>query len=566
MRSRPALELQYTPRNPRPGQRVHFEAILTGRSRTPIDRVTFAFRGREQRQRTSGKYPTEVVHDWFDLRAESDPLVLGPGERIVVPAELDLPAWLPPAFKSSVSRISYLLEVRVEIPWWPDRTARYRIPVRPSPAPAVQRVADVLTTKPRSHGVHLELTVADARHVQGTTLAGAVSVESFGGSAVRRLEVVLVALDVPLAPGQVGYEEIFRSKPVVVTAQAPEPGISYPFRVALPGPPAPPSFEGKVVAVRWFLEACAVVKLGNDVVLRTEVQLVPPAKGSAPRAGEEKAAARIAPLGRERRALIWAAVARRTGLELDADAETMSGTAGVVGLTVMLEPRDGRLSAVADLKWPPLGLGLQIRERRWRGNKPFDQRFGIAGRSPHQLNALLTEKVRGLLQGFDRLVVDDEGAELGSTASAVHADVLTAFVKAAQKTAVALDAAFAAIPAPDPLGPHSAAWRAYAESLGGVFQPGGFAIRAATYKGAPVELVTHFDAAGRPEATRVRALLPERRPPTAEAKKVMASLARELDGLQLADDAVEARLPCPLPDPARAESVWRAMARVVKVL
>ncbi len=46
----------------------------------------------------------------------------------------------------------------------------------------------------------------------------------------------------------------------------------------------------------------------------------------------------------------------------------------------------------------------------------------------------------------------------------------------------------------------------------------------------------------------------------------MAGLLAECQGLKIAQDAVEATLPCPLVDPSKAESLWRGLARLVKAL
>lgn len=575
VRSRPTLEVRYSPRHPRPGQRVRFEAIVTGRTRTPIDGVAFRFTGSERRQQTHGKGPAFVGHTWFDLQTETGRGVLEAGETVVHVADFALPPGLPPGFTSAVSCIEYVLEARVDIPWWPDRTERYRVDVRPAPAPAPKRAAAFVSTGPRGKGVHLELSVAGAGRTLGGALRGAVSAENFGSRAVRRLEVAVVVVDSAIGRSEVGPCELFRSEPLVVSPGAPEPGTSYPFAVGLPTQVAP-SFKGRRVQVRWYLEARAVVRLGRDVVLRSELEVTRPVKGAKGAAVEaEGPPARIAPLGRERRALVWASVARHTGLTSDAEGETMAGAVGPIRLTVMLEDRGGRLSPVALLDWPALGLGLELAERRWRdalggatplADQAFDRRFAARGRNAAQLRALLNPQVRAQLSGFDRLALDDEGAELGSAETRITVSALEPFVRAALKTAEVLSAAFEGVPPPGELGAHRAAWSAFAQKVGGRFQPGAFAIRGAQHRGAPVELVTRFDASGVPEATWARALLGEPKAATAAAERVMASLARECDGLRLTDDAVEARLPCPLADPSRAESLWRALARVVQAL
>ncbi|MBS1149170.1 MAG: hypothetical protein H6Q89_868, partial [Myxococcaceae bacterium] len=364
--------------------------------------------------------------------------------------------------------------------------------------------------------------------------------------------------------------------PIVIEASAPKAGVAYPFRLRLPEDVVP-SFLGEHIHVRWFLEARAVVRFGKDVVLLSELQVGQPFKGDEPvrKPAKQATAPRTAPLGRERRALVWAAVARMTGLRSDPEGETMTGTIGPIELTVMLELRGAQLYSVAMLAWPSLQLELELAERRWRdaliagvpvGEELFDKRFTVRGRASAQVQAVLNPEVRAQLSLFERVALDDEGADLVSFGNGYTIDALEPFVHSAVATATALSAAFEQVPSPPLLAPHRAAWLALAQQLGGRFQAGSFSIHQAQYREAPVELITRFDASGLPETTVARALVSGPRPLTPEAQRVMTSLAAECTGLRLAEDAVEATLSCPLPDPERAQSLWRALARVVKAL
>jgi hypothetical protein len=388
--------------------------------------------------------------------------------------------------------------------------------------------------------------------------------------------LAVVLIDGPVGRSEFGPEEIYRSDAIVIEADAPQAGVTYPFVLRLPEDVVP-SFTSKRIWVRWYLEARAVIRFGKDVVLMSELEVGQPFEGHTPvQAPREKTSApRTAPLGRERRALVWAAVAQLVGLQSDPEGETMSGTLGPIALTLMLELRGAQLYSVAMLSWAGLNLGVDVAERRWRdaftsavplGDEPFDKRFTVRGRAPQQLQALLNPAVREALMGFERIALDDAGAELLSLGNGYTVDGLEPFVRNVVALATALGAAFEKVPPPAPLAASQDAWRALAQKLGGRFEPGGFVIRGARYREAPVELVTHFGESGAPEATVARALLPGPRALTPEAQRVLGSIAPECHGLRLTDDAVEATLPSPLEDPARAESLWRALARVVKAL
>lgn len=567
MRSRPTLEVRYSPRHPRAGQRITLIAILTGHSRTPIDRVCFRFTGRETRMYSAGKTATWTTRDRFDLTDETEGLELDAGQHVAVERAFTLPKGLPPSFSSAVSTIEYLAEVRVDIPWWPDRTARYHVYVRPEPAEAKRRRTAAFAASREDEGIKVELTVEGGGHTLGEELEGAVAADRFAPKEVRRIEVSVIAVEGPAGPSHVGPHEVFRSQPI--TFSLPEPGHPYPFRYFLPNGPVP-SFRGKVVQVRWLVEARAVVRHGRDTVVRSELQV---AESRKPAPKDEGPPPRVAPLGRERRAQAWASAARHTGLQLDAETETMTGAVGAVRLTIALELHQRRLRPIAQLDWPDVGLGLTLAERKWTdalrgavalGDAAFDARFAARGQRADAVKALFPAPLRALLAGFARVAIDDEGAVLGAEQLGVGLAPLEAFVKAVQKTARALSGALDDLPAPEPLGPHRAAWRAFAAKHGGHFQPACFAVRGARFKGEPVELVTAFDGDGKPEATWARVRVSRRGAVTPAAKQRMASMARELDGLRRGDDAIEARLPCPLPDPTRAEAVWRALARVAE--
>ena len=145
------------------------------------------------------------------------------------------------------------------------------------------------------------------------------------------------------------------------------------------------------------------------------------------------------------------------------------------------------------------------------------------------------------------------------------------FVQQAVALAAALQIATQQVPAPAQLAAHADAWRAFAQKVGGRFEAGGFAVREVTVRGAPVELVTRYDATGVADATVARALLPRALSTdpdldalSPETRRLLQSLKAECDEVKVTRDAVEAALPCPLAAPARAVSVWRGLIRVAK--
>ena len=255
------------------------------------------------------------------------------------------------------------------------------------------------------------------------------------------------------------------------------------------------------------------MRFGRDLVIATNLEVF---ATDGERREERVGAPRVAPLGSERRALVWAEVAGRTGLVSSAAQETMSGRFGAVSLELALELRADQLHAVATLEWPDAGLDVTLTERRWTdafkrdvtvGDAAFDARFVASGREPAQVEALLVAEVRAALLAFERVTLDDSGAQLASAGNGSTVEELEPFVRRAIAAATALDGALAAVPPPEALAAHRQAWAAQAQKLGASFCAVDFSIRAASYRGAPVELITRFDDLGAPIETKARVLL-----------------------------------------------------------
>ncbi|MFZ5441343.1 MAG: sporulation protein [Myxococcota bacterium] len=567
MRRRPRVDLASSPRNPRPGETVTFRVTLTGVAGTPIDAVHLTWRSVELHSRRGER------HCHFERTSSQPRFWLSRDQPRELTFEVALPPGLPPTWRSPLSRVEHEVEVHVVIPRWLDRRALFDVQVLPAPTEHPLRPA-LYSNAPEAKGgteLNVELALERGAVEAGGAVRGAVAVMNGEHPAVRRLEVALLVRDVPTRAERGLPTELFRSEPLVVST-APLEGLSYPFAFALPTE-LPPTFTGALSSLAWHLEARAVVRLGSDVVLAPTFEVF-----ASEREGvlDKLPPLRLAPLGSKRLALVWSRVAQRCGLSADTEA-TMSGRRGTVSIEVTLEPRGDRLHGVARLRWPGAGLAARVSERRWSdaltktsptGDARFDERFGVHGREPAQLRALLSDEVRLALLAFERVTLDDLGAELSSPGSSNTDDELEPVVRAAVTAAEALDAALASIPAPATLEPHRAAWAAEASRLGGVFCAGDCSIRGARYRDAEVELLTHFDDAGAPTATVTRLLLTEPAPePLPEpASRLFSSIARECQGLRVTERALEATLPSPLAEPQRAESIWRALQRLAQGL
>src|SRR6202012_2308534 len=136
---------------------------------------------------------------------------------------------------------------------------------------------------------------------------------------IRRIEVAFVTVDVPRVKSGVGVTEVGRYSARLLDG-APADGKPMPLRIRLPAS-APVSFTSSTLAIAWRIEVRAVIAFGSDVTLS-----IPIAVTARHVQGDETPppVPRVAPVGKERRALVWADVARRMHLENDADAEQMT--------------------------------------------------------------------------------------------------------------------------------------------------------------------------------------------------------------------------------------------------
>ncbi len=358
-------------------------------------------------------------------------------------------------------------------------------------------------------------------------------------------------------------------------------GQALPFQVAFPDG-APPSIEASLVEVRWHVEIRAVVALGHDVTLACPITVFRPLSG-APRGASQ--GTRVPPVGRERRALVWAESARRNGLASDAEEERMTLDVPGASLTVTLEPRKAAgLALVAAVAWPRLGIDLAIAERRWvdawsggvvpAGDPALAERFTVRGREAAQVRAFLGGGALGRsVLPFDEAAIGDEGASLVSPGTAQSVQELDTFVARAVAAARALGEAAQRVPAPAAMAAYVPAWRAFAAAMGGRLVLGEMSIHEATREEAPLVIATEWSDEGAPAATLVRFPLPERtggagepRPLDGATKALVDSLSAQVAALSVSEEAVLVRLPAPLEDPAALEPILAGMAQLARRL
>lgn len=587
MRSRPKLEVYFQPSRPIPGSRLVVEVVAVSRSETPVDGIDLVLRGLERRYSHNSHNGTTSTSHYEDIRPLAlvakipGPMTLTAG-RHVHRAAFDLPPSITPSLKTRLGLVEYTLDVRVGIPWWPDRRQIYALEVAIPPTRGItQRPVTFCSAEggPRGTALYLEASLDTTELPAGGVVEGAVSVHNVAHSRVRRVEVAFVGYD--RARFRSSAAEVEDSRFVAVVADGPPPEATpVPFSIRVPEQ-ARPSIQGALFELAYQVEIRAVVAWGSDVVMRIPCTIRP--VGSSTAEPPRRGAKRLPPVGSERRRAVWAEVARRCGLDNDMEGERMRGTFGEVALSVTLEHRDDAgLWSVATLRWPALHVGLEVREKKWTDafraaveldDAGFAARLWGRGREAAQVEAVLDDETRAALLVFEQVAVDDEGCVVASAGSAHAVEPLQAFVDAALRLARAFDRSRRAVPPPAAMADAMPRWEAFARQLSGRVDPGEPRVADATFEGEPVEIVTTWGAEGAPTGARVRVLRPRdarddddegARPVDDAAQPLVAALRADEPSFRIDDDGFEVTVPGRLVDPAPLEPLLERLVKVAR--
>lgn len=573
MRGRPTVKTFLRPAVAVPGKPLQVEVVLTSRTDTPIDYVETKLVGTAWMQ--VGRYGSSLR--LVEQRARHGPRTLTKGEHRFA-SRFDLPEGLPPTYRGGVAWVDYTLAVHASIPWWPDRRQSFALPVGPvarDGGPTPQVFVSSLEG-PRGSTPFLELALESTTLEIGGVLVGAVSTTNTGQVTIRALDLVLVALE---ASAQSSFTHAVRRARWRILDGPPSEGQSVPFRVALPQH-LQVGFATPLFEVRWAVDVVAEVVWGRDATLRAPVTLVP---GRIARPAREKARW-VAPVGRERRAVTWAAVADRHGMVNDAAEERMSAEVGGASVAVSTQQRGAAgLYWTATVKWPPLGIDLHAEPRSWTdafsanrvdlGVGRSASKFTARGREAAQVLAVLGEGALDAVARFEEAAVNDDGAVLASRARAETLPQLDAFVRDAIAAAQALALGVARLPPPEAMKEHVEAWRAFASRLGGRLQIGSMRITSTSFGPEAVDIETLWSGPHRIEGTAVRLRLS---PPiegeldldspgtSAESRQLVKAITERARNVRLGPDALEALLDGPLDDPSTVEPLLVTLADLAR--
>lgn len=504
MRSRPDLRVYVEPLKPTPGERLHVRVCLDSHSLTPYNSVDVLFTGREKRYKytsSNGKTSTAHYHrrDIVNLGAKFDGgmLAKGPWEESVV---VDLPGDLPPSYKSNLSTIEYELSVRVDIPWWPDRTGLYAIPIQIPNAPPKKPKACLYANQQgenRDGEPTLEMSLDNERLSLGGRVEGAIAISDLGKRKLRRVEICLIAIETPLVESAKGPTEVSQYTWKIFDG-TPQNGQSIPFVLKVPDD-APPTFQSPFIRVDHYLEAKAVVAFGSDVTLRIPT-FICRGKTSKNDRSENKA---LPVVGHQRQLAVWQAAVTQTQvptdvqLRLDSSSPTVRLDVHDVAIQIREEVRnDVGPCLVASLTYPSLGLQLRLAERRWtefgssfeKLDKKLQKRFTISAREEAQVISLLNIHFSKALRSFHEVGLNDETAVVMYKGGVHQVTGLVRFITRVYELAQQLRMASKDLPPPQSLADAFSAYQQFAEPRGIPLRRGDCALLQWTVRGVPLTL------------------------------------------------------------------------------
>lgn len=543
MRSRPLVRVLYDRALIEPGSSFDVDVILTSRSETPTDYVEVTLTADVAVSIPQGKtYATRAAPLAVPQSMRWTPGTLAPGEyrqrvRFAIAPNM------PPSYRAGPGwcRVTYVIGVHVAIPLWVDRYASFALPIAtPARMPVQTGTAAIVATHPRgptAGQVYIEASLDATQLRPGDELRGDVSIANVAAKRIRRVTIAFVVYEATRAP-MVTAHVVARWAATLVSGPPPE-GETFPFRFTIPTQ-LWPSFDAHLFSLQWQFEVCVDVVLGSDVVLTIPLDVL-----RLPPGVEMPQSRRALPVGRERLGRLWAMVAQRIGVSYDDSEAAMIATQGAVTMKLVREAYQGTLGIVAHYRYPHLGMDVHLGPRGLLGtmftrgsfetkSRAASDRFTIAGREPAQLAAFFDATLATHLASATSAEMDDDLAHVRVAGAASSANTLETVARGALGLLALFNAAIARIPPPAAMSAHEHAWRDFAATYGGRYEPGRVWIHDATLHGFRFDIGTAWEPHDtKPLFTVVHVPIepPLERAPTVEDASLSAGAREALRGL-----------------------------------
>jgi hypothetical protein len=550
-------------------------------------------------------------------------------------ASFFLPANLPPSHEGQRLWVRYSLQALAERPWWPDTRVVFAIPVRLAPQdrePAARLFSSHANGSPGA-GPYLEVSIDRDILSPGDSLSGAIAFGNVANHRYRDLQLHFLAYEetriyrtevreVQRFSYQIPIEAVIEGAAIPFRAALPH-GIDASFEIGKRASPESPYESPEIGALRWYVEVQAGLGWGTSIAARHPIFVVPL------RRRETASTSRAVPaVGAERASLLWEQAAAPFGLR--AEPGQLSGERyGAVLSLRRSHPLSADAHLVGELVYPSLQLALSVRPRgllqRIFGagmnvsHEEWRARFYSTARDAGQLDAV-TAHLGPLLQGIaarthqagnrEPLSFQEKTLEKVLALEEFHDERLRFVLETPGTTVAELAAAAdfllqlaehvqslrALLPPPAVFADSLDAWRELAQTLQAPLEKARMAILGGTLDGFKVDVVTHWEAEGRPQHTEVSLALsspldaryaydwtpPQTEPPASaaedalhqairprfpqEAEEALTVLQQEAARVVVESGRVAVFLSAPLRDPAAALRVLRRLLRFVSLL
>lgn len=512
IKHRPRIRLLLVPQL-EPGETFVATVIVEARRVVPVEVIEVDLEGVEERSIGSGQYKIVRRRDICFLRARIDPGGELPVGRSEYRCRFTLPASAPPTYAGDRVRISYLMNVRASIPWWPDAKASFEVNVGPGNVHEGTESKPVLFSSrpegPSANEPHLEGSLTSNSLVPGGIVSGAIALSNVAFTRYAGLRLALVGMEWVTIGGRQSENEAQRYE-IDIPLDKPREGEPYQFRMRLPDR-VPVSYRHGMWSLTWYFECKAQIRWSHDLILRLPVTVLPRRTRSSARR------TRLAPptVGSERVQVLWRDVARAHGLEFD--SRRIHGSIGdsePIGLVVEREHRGGGgVFLVGTLSYASLHLDLAVEPKKgWLrlgdtgiqlGDKQWDKDHHVSCRDRSQLNAMSSSLLPTLTR-FRSVRMLDESAVVELRNAGASKSKLGAFVRNLVALAHGISHARQQIPPPALMHPHTDAWKDLARNLDGALENARMAVTG-SLAGVAVAVRTEWTPDGEPLQTVIEA-------------------------------------------------------------
>lgn len=386
-----------------------------------------------------------------------------------------LPENSPSSYSGVFIDIEYTIEVRLEIPWWPDRRVTFPLQVRAlnDPHEGDGPRVFVPTLDGASRGeAHFELSLGSHIVEPGGKLSGALAVANVHARRYRGFEVELLVTESQPSRGfNYGYKKrrwVIESDPRLAQS-----GATMPFRLTMPDDLCP-AFSLGDLRVSYALNVRLRVAWSRDLSIRLPIQV----------RDTDSAQGELSPVpvavGDARASAMWREAAER--------AEWTFGPGGVLssrvaGYKVQVSRRDeGRHRALVHVDIPDLAIGVEWTPGRGRGFSCRDE-------------ALRMHLCRGMdeaLRAFEVLDASDKHLLLAAGGSALEAAEVLDVLKNSAEAIPAVYEVLSSLPPASNWEENAEDFESLAAALGARCEPHACRV-VGQYFGVPFSIVVQDD-------------------------------------------------------------------------